>query len=49
MLKIGAKFKANIKINNRRTYFYVPNDFKSNLLNILAAVTVISIFLIYLE
>jgi len=42
--KIGVKFKANIKINNKRTYFYVPNDFKSNLLNILAAITVISIF-----
>ena len=43
--KIGKKFKANIKINNLKTYFLISNDFQNNILNILAALTVMSIFL----
>ena len=43
--KIGKRFKAIIKINNFKTYFLIPNDFHNNILNILAALTVMSIFL----
>ena len=43
--KIGKKFKANIKINNLKTFFLISNDFENNILNILAALTVMSIFL----
>ena len=43
--KIDKKFKINIKISNLKTYFLIDNDFQSNILNILAALTVISIFL----
>jgi MurE/MurF fusion protein len=42
--KVGKKFRANIKIDNLKTYFLISNDFESNILNILAALTVISIF-----
>ena len=42
--KVGKKFKANIKINNLKTFFLISNNFQSNILNILAALTVISIF-----
>ena len=42
--KVGKNFKANIKINNLKTYFLISNDFQSNILNILAALTVMSIF-----
>ena len=43
--KIGKKFKAIIEINNSKTYFLISNDFQNNILNILAALTVMSIFL----
>ena len=43
--KIGSKFKLNIKIGKSKTYFFSSNDFKNNILNILAALTVMSIFL----
>jgi murE/murF fusion protein len=43
--KVGKKFKINIKISNLKTYFLIDNDFQNNILNILAALTVISIFL----
>jgi len=43
--KVGKKFKANIKVNNFKTYFYISNDFQNNIMNILAASTVMSIFL----
>jgi len=42
--KAGKKFKANIKIDNLITHFLISNDFQSNILNILAAITVINIF-----
>jgi MurE/MurF fusion protein len=42
--KVGKKFKANIKINNLKTYFLISNDFQSNIQNLLAALTVMSIF-----
>ncbi len=43
--KTGKKFKANIRIDNLKTYFLIPNDFQNNILNILAALAVMSIFL----
>ena len=43
--KIGKKFKAIIGINNLKIYFLISNNFQNNILNILAALTVMSIFL----
>ena len=43
--KVGKKFKANVRINNLKTYFLISNDFQNNIMNILAALTVMSIFL----
>ncbi len=43
--KVSNKFKAIIKVNNYKTYFYISNDFQNNILNILAALAVMSIFL----
>ena len=42
--KITSKFKATIRINNLKTYFFISNNFQSNILNILAALAVMSIF-----
>ncbi|PHX89192.1 MAG: UDP-N-acetylmuramoyl-L-alanyl-D-glutamate--2,6-diaminopimelate ligase [Pelagibacteraceae bacterium] len=42
--KLGKKFIAKIKINNLINYFYLPNNFESNILNFLAAITVMNIF-----
>ena len=42
--KIANKFKATIRINNLKTYFFISNNFQSNILNILAALSVMSIF-----
>ena len=42
--KVANKFKATIKVNNFKTYFLISNDFQNNILNILAALTVMSIF-----
>ncbi|MDB3997483.1 UDP-N-acetylmuramoyl-L-alanyl-D-glutamate--2,6-diaminopimelate ligase [Candidatus Pelagibacter sp.] len=42
--KIVNKFKATIRINNLKTYFFISNNFQSNILNILAALSVMSIF-----
>ena len=42
--KIGKKFKAIIRINNFKTYFLLSNDFENNIMNILAALTVMSVF-----
>jgi murE/murF fusion protein len=47
--KISNKFKATIRVNNSITYFYISNNFQSNIFNILASVAVMSIFLIYLN
>ncbi|MDC0978652.1 UDP-N-acetylmuramoyl-L-alanyl-D-glutamate--2,6-diaminopimelate ligase [Candidatus Pelagibacter sp.] len=43
--KIANKFKATIKINNLKTYFFISNNFQSNILNILATLSVMSIFI----
>ena len=43
--KILNKFKATIRVNNLKTYFFISNDFQNNILNILAALSVMSIFL----
>ncbi|MBD1109246.1 UDP-N-acetylmuramoyl-L-alanyl-D-glutamate--2,6-diaminopimelate ligase [Pelagibacterales bacterium SAG-MED50] len=43
--KITNKFKATIKINNLKTYFFISNNFQNNILNILAALAVISVFI----
>ena len=43
--KMSNKFKAIIRINNLKTYFFISNDFQNNILNILAALAVMSIFL----
>ncbi|MDA7577327.1 UDP-N-acetylmuramoyl-L-alanyl-D-glutamate--2,6-diaminopimelate ligase [Candidatus Pelagibacter sp.] len=42
--KIANKFKATIRINNLKTYFFISNNFQNNVLNILAALAVMSIF-----
>ncbi len=42
--KVNKKFKANIRINNFKTHFLISNNFESNILNILASLTVMSIF-----
>jgi murE/murF fusion protein len=42
--KITNKFKATIRVNNLVTYFYISNNFQSNISNILASVAVMSIF-----
>jgi len=42
--KFGKKFKANIRINNLKTYFLISNDFQINILNTLATLAVLSIF-----
>ena len=43
--KVGNKFKAIIKINNLKTHFFIQNDFQNNILNILATLAIMSIFL----
>ncbi|WP_435095987.1 UDP-N-acetylmuramoyl-L-alanyl-D-glutamate--2,6-diaminopimelate ligase [Candidatus Pelagibacter bacterium nBUS_27] len=43
--KISNKFKATIRIDNLKTHFFISNDFQNNILNILAALSVMSIFL----
>jgi murE/murF fusion protein len=43
--KITNKFKATIRVNNLKTYFFISNNFQNNILNILAALAVISIFI----
>jgi MurE/MurF fusion protein len=43
--KIGQKFKIIIKINNLKSYFFISNDFQNNILNILASLTIMNIFM----
>ena len=43
--KILNKFKATIRVNNLKTYFFISNNFQNNILNILATLSVMSIFL----
>jgi MurE/MurF fusion protein len=42
--KNGKNFRANIEVNNKKYYFFITNDFQNNILNILAALTVMNIF-----
>ena len=43
--KNNKKFKMIVKINNFKTFFLISNNYQSNILNILATLTVMSIFL----
>ena len=43
--KITNKFKATIRVNNLKTYFFISNNFQNNILNILATLSVMSIFI----
>jgi murE/murF fusion protein len=43
--KATNKYKATIKVNNFKTYFLIKNDFQNNILNILATLAVMSIYL----
>jgi MurE/MurF fusion protein len=43
--KEANKYKATIKVNNFKTYFLIQNDFQNNILNILATLAVMSIYL----
>jgi murE/murF fusion protein len=43
--KITNKFKVTIRVNNLKTYFFISNSFQNNILNILAALAVISVFI----
>ncbi|WP_075484220.1 UDP-N-acetylmuramoyl-L-alanyl-D-glutamate--2,6-diaminopimelate ligase [Candidatus Pelagibacter communis] len=38
------KFKINIRLNNRKKYFILSNDFQNNIYNTLSALAVISIY-----
>ena len=40
----GKNYKINIKINNFKKFFLISNDFQNNIYNILAALTVMSIY-----
>ena len=42
--RFGKNFKANIRINNSQTFFHISNNFQNSILNVLAAITVLSIF-----
>ncbi|MDC0921296.1 UDP-N-acetylmuramoyl-L-alanyl-D-glutamate--2,6-diaminopimelate ligase [Candidatus Pelagibacter sp.] len=43
--KIANKFKATIRVNDLKTYFFISNNFQNNILNILATLAVMSIFI----
>ena len=42
--KEKSKFKVIINIDNQKKYFFISSNFENNLKNLLAAITVISIF-----
>ena len=42
--KEKVKFKVIIYVNNQKKYFFISSNFENNLKNLLAAITVISIF-----
>ena len=48
IVKYKKKFKilckASVKIDNLKKYFIIPNNFKNNIYNILAALAVISLY-----
>jgi len=43
--RIGKKFKIIIKIDNLKSYFFISNNFQNNILNILATLTIMNIFM----
>jgi len=43
--KIANKFKVTIRVNNSKIYFFISNNFQNNILNILAGLAVMSVFL----
>ena len=45
IIKVKSKFKIFIKINKVKTFFYVNSIFENDLKNILASITIISIFM----
>ena len=44
ILKVKSKYKICVKINNAKKYFYTNSYFENDLKNILAAISIISIF-----
>ena len=42
--KKKSKFKVSINVDNKKKYFFISSNFENNLKNLLAAITVISIF-----
>ena len=45
IIKVKSKFKIFIKVNKVKTFFYVNSIFENDLKNILASITIISIFM----
>jgi len=43
--KKANKYKATIRVNNFKTYFLIKNNFQNNILNILATLAVMSIYI----
>ncbi len=41
---LGKKFRINIRLDNKKKYFSLSNDFQNNIYNILSALAVISIY-----
>ena len=44
LLKYKSKFKISINVGNQKKYFFIKSNFENNIQNLLAAITVISIF-----
>jgi len=44
ILKLNKKYKLIIKINNKKNYFYILNQNKNNILNLLALLALLSIY-----
>ena len=42
--KEKSKFKMSIYFGNKKKYFFISSNFENNIKNLLAAITVISIF-----
>ena len=42
--KFGKKFRINVRLNNKKKYFTLSNDFQNNIYNTLSALAVISIY-----
>ena len=43
--KEGKNFKMNVKLNKQKTFFLLPNDYYSNIYNVLAALAVMNIYI----